>query len=131
MYADDGIFAELSERVIGCSFAVANALGVGFLEKVYENSLAMELRAHGMAVDQQVAMTVRYRGASVGQYTADLVVAGTIVVEVKATTAFDPAHFAQCRNYLKATGLQLCLLINFGAPRVAIKRVIMTNPQAR
>ena len=131
MYADDGIFAELSERVIGCSFAVANALGVGFLEKVYENSFSIELRARGIEVDQQVGMTVRYRGASVGQYTADLVVAGTIVVEVKATTAFDPAHFAQCRNYLKATGLQLCLLINFGAPRVAIKRVIMTNPQAR
>ena len=131
MYADDGIFTELSECIIGCSFAVANALGIGFLEKVYENALAIELRSHGVQVDQQVGIAVKYRGVPVGHYIADLVVGGVIVVEVKATTAFDPAHFAQCRNYLKATGLQLCLLINFGGARVAIKRVIMTSSQKR
>ncbi len=115
----------LSERVIGCSFAVANELGNGFLEKVYQNALLFELRSDGLQAEQQYGVQVKYRGAVVGEYIADLVVENAIIIELKATKGFDPTQFAQCRNYLKATGLRLCLLINFGGARVEVKRVVL------
>ena len=114
----------ISEKVIGCAYAVANTLGSGFLEKVYENALAHELHKAGLHVAQQHAMTVCYDGVSVGEYYADLLVEQEVVVELKACKALDELHMAQCLNYLKATGLHLCLLLNFGTPRIQIKRIV-------
>ena len=114
---------ELTRKIIACAFAVANGLGVGFLEKVYENALAYELRKVGLRVEQQKEIKVIYDGIVVGEYVADLVVNECVLIELKVVKAFDDIHTAQCLNYLKATGMRLCLLINFGAPRVEIKRI--------
>ena len=113
----------VSERIIGCAFTVANTLGNGFLEKVYENALALELRGAGFAVEQQRPIGVSYKGVPVGEYFADLLVEGAILVELKTVRALDGAHRAQCINYLRATGKRLCLLINFGRPRIEVQRI--------
>jgi GxxExxY protein len=118
-------FNTLTERVIGCAFQVSNALGCGFLERVYENALAHEIHKAGLLVQQQVPIKVTYDGVTVGDYTADLVVEGRVMLELKAVSALDEIHTAQCINYLKATGLRLCLLINFGKPRIEIRRIAL------
>jgi len=112
----------LSQSVIKCVFTVANTLGAGFLEKVYENALAHELRKSGLEVEQQVGIQVHYDGVVVGSYFADVVVQGSLLLEIKACKALDEVHAAQCLNYLKATGLHTCLLINFGTPKAQIRR---------
>lgn len=122
MHADDIRTNDLSGRMIGCAFRVLNTLGAGFLEKVCENALAHELRSVGLAVSQQKGIAAYYNGM-VGEYVADLVVEDSVVVELKASKALDPAHTAQCINYLKATGLHLCLLLNFARPRLEIHRI--------
>jgi len=114
----------VTEKIIGCAYTVANTLGSGFLEKVYENAMAHELRKAGLAVQQQAGIAVNYDGVIVGDYVADLLVGNEVLVELKAVKGIDNVHFAQCMNYLKATGLQVCLLINFGTPRIEIKRVL-------
>src|SRR5574340_1095868 len=114
---------EISRRIIGCAYTVSNTLGCGFLEKVYENALAHELRKAGMKVEQQRPIVVQYDGVVVGEYFADLLVEDSVVVELKAAKALDEIHLAQCLNYLKATRLSLCLLLNFGSPKVEIRRV--------
>jgi len=114
---------ELTEKVIGCAFAVSNALGCGFLEKVYENALAHELRKAGLKVEQQHGITVHYDGVAVGEYAADLLVDGALLVELKAVKDLDDIHLAQCLNYLKATNLRLCLLMNFGKPKLEVRRI--------
>jgi GxxExxY protein len=123
MHADDIEVNRLSERIIGCAFQVLNTLGAGFLEKVYENALAHELRKSGLLVAQQQGITVTYDGIVVGEYNVDILVEGTIIIELKAINALDNAHTAQCLNYLKATGLHLCLLLNFGKSRLEIQRI--------
>jgi len=115
---------DLSEKVIGCAYTVGNILGCGFLEKVYENALAYELSNAGLKVQQQWRIPVHYRGLLVGDYTVDLLVEDALLVELKATKALDEIHFAQCLNYLKATSLQACLLINFGSPRIEVRRMV-------
>ena len=115
---------QITEKIIGCAYTVANTLGSGFLEKVYENALAHELRKGGIDAKQQSGMNVYYDGIIVGEYVADLLVGNDILVELKAVKALDNIHMAQCLNYLKATGLQVCLLINFGSPRIEIKRIM-------
>jgi GxxExxY protein len=121
---DGNEFNWISERVIGCAFPVANTLGTGFLEKVYENALAHELRKSGLMVAQQHPVTVKYDGVVVGNYTVDLFVEGSVMVKLKAVASLDASHRAQGLNYLSATGLPLCLLINFGRPRIEIKRLV-------
>ncbi len=123
-HADRDRLNDLSGRVIGCAFTVLNTLGVGFLEKVYENAMAQELGAAGLAFVQQCSVTVHYNGVSVGEYFADLLVEDALLVELKTVKALDDSHRMQCSNYLKATGLRLCLLLNFGKPRLEIKRVV-------
>jgi GxxExxY protein len=86
--------------------------------------LRIELRLAGLAVAQQQPIPVMYRNERVGDYSADLLVEESVIVEIKSAKAFDDVHLAQCLNYLKATGLSLCLLVNFGKPRIEIKRVI-------
>jgi GxxExxY protein len=115
----------LSNRIIGCAITVSNALGIGFLEKIYENASAIELRESGLAVTQQHGITVTYRDRIIGEYAADLLVENAILVELKAARALEPAHRAQCLNYLRATGMQLCLLMNLGTPRLEIRRVVL------
>lgn len=116
----------LTESIIGCAFAVSNGLKAGFLEKVYENALTLELRAAGHAVQQQAPASVFYRGELVGDYRADLIVEDTILVELKAVRSLDPSHHAQCYNYLHATNLEVCLLMNFGRPKLEFKRILRT-----
>ncbi len=115
----------LTERIIGCALTVLHTLGTGFLEKLYENALVHELRKSGLAVSQQHPIVVRYDGIVIGEYTADLLVERTVLVELKAAKALDEIHRAQCLNYLKATGLHLCMLLNFGRPRLEIKRIVL------
>jgi GxxExxY protein len=123
MHADEAGVNRLPERVIGCAFQVINTLGTGFHEKVYQNALVHELRNVGLSVVQQHGITVEYDGIIVGEYAVDLLVDGTVMVELRAIKALDGAHTAQCLNCMKATGLRLCLLLNFGKPRLEIRRV--------
>jgi GxxExxY protein len=113
----------LTESVLRCAFKVANTLGAGYLEKVYENALAHELRKAGLEVEQQAPISVTYDGLVVGSYAADLMVEHRLLVELKACKALDDIHLAQCLNYLKATGIKTCLLINFGTPKLQIRRL--------
>jgi GxxExxY protein len=115
---------EVTNKIIGCAYTVSNALGCGFLEKIYENALAHELRKAGLHLEQQKHVTVKYDGIVVGEYIADLLVEEVVLVETKTVKLLDEIHTAQCLNYLKATGLELCLLINFGVPRIKVKRII-------
>jgi len=115
---------QITQRIIGCVHQVSNVLGPGFLEKVYENALALELGFADLRVDQQHRIEVRYRDTLVGDFVADLLVDECVIVEIKALRALDDIHTAQCVNYLKATGLQVCLLVNFGAPKASVKRVV-------
>jgi GxxExxY protein len=124
MHADSNRLNDLSGLVIGCAFTVLNTLGAGFLEKVYENALVHELHVAGLDVVQQRSVKVYYNDVMVGEYFADLFVEGMLLVELKTVKALDDAHRMQCTNYLKATGLHLCLLLNFGQPRLEIKRVV-------
>ena len=125
MNADGTELNDLTDRIIGSALTVSNALGAGFLEKVYENALAHELRKAGLAVAQQRGVTVTYDGVTVGDYAVDLLVQESVIVALKATKAVANIHRAQCINYLRATGLQVCLLLNFGNPRLEIKRIVL------
>ena len=116
--------SDLTEKIIGCAFRVSNELGCGFLEKVYENALAHELQKSSLRVAQQQPIAVHYDSVVVGDYVADLVVEDSVPVELKAAKALDDVHAAQCLNYLKATGLRLCLLINFGRPKIEVRRLV-------
>ena len=115
---------ELTRRIIGCAIRVSNTLGSGFLEKVYEFALAHELRKAGLHVQQQHGVSVLYDGIVVGDYRADLIVEDVVIVEVKAAKAIDPGHQAQLLNYLKAASLKVGLILNFGTPRLGIKRMM-------
>jgi len=116
---------KVTERIIGCAYVVSNDLGVGFLEKVYENALLIELKKQGLQVESQKALTVVYSGQVVGEYFADLVVEGKVIVELKSVKAFERIHQAQLLNYLKATGIHTGLLLNFGTVRLGIKRMVL------
>ncbi|MEO7727347.1 MAG: GxxExxY protein [Burkholderiales bacterium] len=115
---------QITRKVIGCIHQVSNALGAGFLERVYENALVLELREVGFEVSQQHGIEVRYKEVVVGDFVADLLVENCVVVEIKAVKALDEIHAAQCLNYLRATGLQVCRLVNFGVPRAAVRRIV-------
>jgi GxxExxY protein len=116
---------DLTYRIRGAVFEVSRELGAGFLEKVYENALAKELRMRGCLVEQQRSIAVRYKNEIVGDYFADLVVEGRILIEVKAATLLRPEHEAQLLHYLKATGIRLGLLVNFTHPKAQIKRYVL------
>lgn len=115
---------QITEKIIGCSYMVATALGNGFLEKVYENALTHELIKSGLEVVQQYPVKVIYDGKEVGDYIADIFVENSVLVELKAVKALDNVHRAQCLNYLKATKMSVCLLVNFGTPKIEIKRIV-------
>src|SRR4051812_10657248 len=120
MNTDTQRLNEITEKIIGCAYDVANGLGSGYLEKVYENALRFDIQRAGLAVLQQHPIPVIWRGETVGDYFADLLVEGLVIVELKAVKALDEIHMAQCLNYLKATGLKVCLLINFGKSQIEV-----------
>jgi GxxExxY protein len=114
---------QLTSEILAACFEVSNELGAGFLESVYRNALVIALRQKGLQVEFNVPLTVNFRGENVGDFFADLVVEGKIIVELKAASALVPGNKAQLMNYLRATGLDTGLLVNFGNPRLDYKRV--------
>jgi GxxExxY protein len=116
---------KIIEKIIGCAYQISNSLGVGFLEKIYENALVHELRKNNLVVQQQFPIRVNYDGVIVGDYTADLLVENNVLVELKAVKELDKVHEAQCINYLKATGFKVCLLINFGKSKIDVVRLML------
>jgi len=120
-----GSESDLTEAVIGSAFEVANVLGAGFLEEVYERALIRELAFRGVSAKAQVSFPVCYKGQYVGEYVADLVVEEKVIVELKCVDRFANQHLAQCINYLKASGLRVALLISFQEPKVEWKRVLL------
>jgi GxxExxY protein len=115
--------SELSKKIIAAAYAVHKELGYGFVEKVYKNALAIELQEAGIKCNVEVPLKVLYHEKTVGDYYADMIVEDKIIVEVKAVSDLEPIHEVQLVNYLKATGLQIGLLINFGQS-VKVKRRI-------
>ncbi len=120
------LYAEVTDRIIKAFYHVYNNLGFGFLEKVYENALVMTLRKWGFEVKQQLALQVRFEGEIVGEYFADVIVANSVMLELKAAESFNDAHEAQLLNYLKATEIEVGLLLNFGK-KPQFKRKVYTN----
>ncbi len=116
---------DLTQKILEASFAVHNALGAGFLEKVYSNALLLELRAMGISCESEVGFKVRYKNVIVGDYCADLVVERRVLVELKACTRLESVHEAQILNYLKASGIRVGLLMNFGKPRLEYRRFVL------
>lgn len=117
---------EVTDRIIKAFYKVYNSLGYGFLEKVYENSLLLELKSQSLNVLAQAPIRVLYEGQLVGQYTADLLVEDKVIVEIKAVKMLVAEHEAQLLNYLKATTVEVGLLLNFG-PKAEVKRKIFDS----
>jgi len=121
--------ADLTEQIIGCAYRVYNTMGFGFLESVYENALLVELRKTDLEVEQQSPITVKYDDKVVGDFMADLVVEGCVIVELKSVRQLTKAHEAQLVNYLVATGKPVGLLINFGEKGVDVRRKVRELPE--
>jgi GxxExxY protein len=120
----DLLHSDLTKVIIGSAYYVYNQLGYGFLEKVYENALTIQLRRYGRQVEQQVPVVVRFEGEVVGEFFPDLFVERKVIVELKAVSELNPIHEVQLVNYLKATGIKVGLLINFGPQIKIIRRVL-------
>ena len=115
--------SEISQKIIGAAYDVHNTLGSGFLEKVYQNALLIELKLQGLSAEAEKPITVHYRGEVVGNYIADIVVEDKIILEIKAIRSLSEIHEVQLVNYLTATGIEIGLLLNFGKS-VEVKRRI-------
>ena len=120
----------ISEQVISCAFEVSNTLGAGFIEKVYENALCVELYKAGIPFCRQQRYEVRYKNENIGNYIADIVVAEKLLIELKALSALNREHEAQVMNYLKASGLRVGLLMNFGTARIGMKRIVWNHDES-
>jgi GxxExxY protein len=116
----------VTHRILGAYFGVYRELGFGFLEAVYRRSLVVMLKRMGAQVCEEVRVPVRFKGELVGSYRADLVVDGAVIVEVKTAEALNPAHRAQLLNYLKATPIEVGMLLNFG-PTPSFERLVFAN----
>jgi GxxExxY protein len=116
---------DITYAINGAVFEVNKVLGSGFLEKVYENALLVELQRRGLKAQSQVPIKVLYKEKVVGEYVADLFVEARVIVELKTVEALDKIHEAQLLNYLKATGIQVGLLVNFKHPKAEIKRMVL------
>jgi GxxExxY protein len=123
-------YSELTEQIIGVFYEVYNELGFGFLEKVYEEAMAIALRERGLEFQQQSPVPVWFRGQKIGSYDADLVVGGVVLVELKACKALEAAHEAQLLHYLRSTEIEVGLLLNFG-PRPQVKRLAFENERKK
>ncbi len=114
----------LTKKIIGAAFRVHNALGFGFLESVYENSLLIELGKEGVKAESQRPVNVYYEGQTVGKFVVDILVEDQIVLELKSVRQLATAHEVQLVNYLCATGMDIGLLLNFGPNKVDVKRKV-------
>jgi GxxExxY protein len=121
------IHSALSEQIIGCGIRVHKALGPGFLEKIYEEALCIELTKAGLGFERQRLIIVAYEGQPIGEHRLDLLVESKVVVELKSCKGIEDIHLATARSYLKATRLELALVINFARPTLDIKRVVLTQ----
>jgi len=119
------LYGDITEDVIGAAFDVQKELGYGFLEKVYEKAMIVELQERGRQVEQQVPINVSYKGQQIGHFVADLVVEEKVLVELKTGKELLSRFEAQMLNYLKATGIKVGLLVNFGAEKCEFKRMVM------
>jgi len=119
----DLLFKELSFAIVGAAIEVHNLLGSGFLEAVYRKALLYEFALRGIPYEEEKLLPVYYKGQLIGEYRADIVVDGKIILELKAVSALNKAHEAQALHYLTTTGLQLAILLNFGADSLQQKRV--------
>ena len=128
--ADNYMYTELTEKIIGCAFKVYNQLGAGFLEKIYENALAIELKDAGLSAQQQYPIKVYYNEIVIGDYIADIVVEDRVIIELKAVNNLAKAHEVQLVNYLKATKIEVGLLINFG-DTISVKRKVLSKNHKR
>ncbi len=115
---------EITEQIIGAAFEVHNQLGSGFLEKVYKNAMQVELSQRGLRCETESQIKVKFKGVTVGEYYADLLVNETVIVELKVAKQYNPADEPQLLNELKATGTKVGLLINFGKEKVEFKRFV-------
>jgi GxxExxY protein len=113
----------------GSIFEVNRVLGPGFLEKVYQNALMVELKSRGLKAESQVPITVHYKDNVVGEYIADILVEDKVILELKTVDRFDKIHEAQLLNYLRATGTQIGILVNFKHPKAEIKRMVLDLPE--
>jgi len=116
------LHAELTGKILEACFEVSNELGVGFIESVYEKALQVALLQKGIAVERQIPLHVSFRGVMVGDFTADLIVEGKVLLELKVTDVLSNQHFAQLLNYLKTTGIGVGMAINFGTPKIQFRR---------
>jgi GxxExxY protein len=123
-------YEELTNKILKGFYTVYNTLGHGFLERVYQKALCIELKNLGLQVQEEERIKVNYNGSCVGDYVADIVVNDEIILELKAAEALKPEHFAQLTNYLKATEKEIGLLLNFGS-KPDFKRMIFTNDKKR
>ena len=120
---------DITYAINGAVFEVNHELGPGFLEKVYENAIMFELKKRGLKVQSQVSIQIRYKGQIVGDYIADIVVEGQVIIELKTVDQLLKIHDAQLLNYLKATGIKVGLLINFKGSKADIKRFVLNLPE--
>jgi len=116
------IHEELTEKILKVCFEVSNELGCGFIESVYEKALLIALTEAGLKAVSQAPLKVMFRGQIVGEFFADIIVEGTVLLELKAVKTLAPEHMAQVMNYLKATGIEVGFLINFGSPKLEYRR---------
>lgn len=120
---------DITYEIRGALFEVNKVLGPGFLEKVYEKALLIELQNRGLKAESQAPIKVMYKDKPAGEYFADVLVEGKVIVELKTVESLDKNHEAQLLNYLKATGIQIGLLVNFKNPKVEIKRMVLDLPE--
>ncbi len=116
------IHDDLTEKILATCFEVSNELGCGFLESVYQNALQIALKDKGLSAQVQASLKVMFRNQTVGEFFPDIIVEESVIVELKAVKALAPEHLAQVMNYLKATGIEVGLLINFGSPKLEYRR---------
>ena len=121
----------LSRRVIGCALEVSNTLGPGFFEKIYEKALCIEFEKNGIYFQSQKPVNIIYKGSLVGEYITDIIVEDKLLLELKAVSALCSEHEAQLMNYLKASGLSVGLLLNFGKPKLGIKRMVWSHNETK
>ena len=121
------LFKQLSYAIVGAAMEVHSVLGSGFLEAIYQAALEKELRLRGIPFERKVKLPVSYKGDLIGDYEADLIVDGKIILELKSVSRLTHAHDAQALHYLAATGLQLALVINFGESSLVHHRVVKTE----
>jgi len=116
------IHEDITEKILKACFDVSNELGNGFLESVYEKALVIVLAEMGLKVQTQIPLKVMFRGRTVGEFFPDIIVEELVIVELKAVKALAPEHLAQVMNYLKATGIEVGLLVNFGSAKLEYRR---------